>query len=98
MGSGPKRLPLGTFQGLADAHFHPSTLSVEDGRSVQWCKTASSWEVLDPILWSNKSSSRNRTAANANAVTHTQDHTNTKESEEKHLGVGLLQGLVSSIM
>jgi hypothetical protein len=28
MGDGPKRLPLGTFQGLADTHFFQSTLSV----------------------------------------------------------------------
>jgi len=54
---GPKRLPLGTFQGLAHAHFRPSTLSAEDGRIVRWCKTASSWEVLDSMLWSEEAES-----------------------------------------
>jgi hypothetical protein len=57
MRDGPKRLPLGTFQGLAHAHFRLSTLSAEDGRIVRWCKTASSWEVLDPMLWSDEAES-----------------------------------------
>lgn len=61
--SNPRRLPLGTFQGLASAHFRPSTLSAGDGReSYGGARPRASWEALDPILWSDESSAWNGTA------------------------------------